>query len=153
MNKYFEVKVKHEVVLPNGESKNAKSDFLVEALSWTEVEQLTKLNLEKGEYIAGDFEVENIKKVKYSELFLDAEYMRFFRAKVSFITIDEKGGNEKKQSVLMLVQANDINEAQEILHERMKDTSDYTVASVTETKIVDVFVYDEVSQNKVIESK
>ena len=59
-----------------------------------------------------------------------------------FITLDEKSGKEKKTSQNVLVQASDLRDSIKRLDEGMKGSMmDYTIASVTETMIMDVFHY------------
>ncbi|MEA4978903.1 MAG: DUF4494 family protein, partial [Petrimonas sp.] len=62
---------------------------------------------------------------------------------------DEKSGTEKKTAVNMLVQASVLKEAVEIVETEMNKTMvDYTLASITETAIMDVFKYSAESQSK-----
>ena len=57
-------------------------------------------------------------------------------------TIDEKSGAEKKTAANMLVQAADLRDAVKKLDEGMKGTmADYSIASVSETAIMDVYPY------------
>ena len=56
--------------------------------------------------------------------------------------MDEKSGAEKKTAVNMIAQACTIKEAIGVLEEGMKATMcDYTIASVSETMIVDIFPF------------
>lgn len=49
----------------------------------------------------------------------------------------------------MLAQANDIDQAQEVIKKGMKGTqADYVIAEVKETKIMDVFPYNSTSDEK-----
>ena len=95
--------------------------------------------------MTGEFEVSDIKRVNYSEVFYnDAESAdRWFKCKLSFITLDEKSGAEKRTNSYALVQAADLREAIKHLDEQMKGTiMDYQIAAVTETMIMDVYPYD-----------
>lgn len=142
MNNWFESKVTFEKTLENGMQKKVTEAYILDALSFTEAEARTIEELKP--FISGEFFIADIKRAKLSEIFfLDGgEY--FFKAKVQFITIDEKGGNEKKTSVNMLVQANDIDQAHEVLKKGMEGTlADWVCASMTETKIMDVFPYSD----------
>ena len=68
---------------------------------------------------------------------------RFYKIKVYFITLDEKSGAEKKTAAQMLAQATTLKEAIAVLEDGMKGTlADYTIASVTETQLMDVFPFD-----------
>ena len=96
--------------------------------------------------MTGEFEVSDIKRARYAELFETPEESadRWFKVKLVFITLDEKSGAEKKTSQLVLVQAADLRGAVKRLDEGMKDSMmDYTIASVAETQIVDVYKYRE----------
>jgi hypothetical protein len=67
---------------------------------------------------------------------------RWYRAKVLFIVLDQEKGTEKRVPATMLIQASDIQEALNRLNEGMKGTmSDYEVAMITDTPILDVFPY------------
>jgi len=80
--------------------------------------------------------------VKYSETFFNETGDRYYRAKLYFITLDEKSGAEKKTAVNMLIQASILKEAVDIVETEMKKTMiDYTLASVVETMLMDVFPY------------
>jgi hypothetical protein len=57
--------------------------------------------------------------------------------------LDEKSGAEKKTAATMLAQASNLKEAITVLEEGMNGTmADYTIASVTETMIMDVFPFN-----------
>ncbi|MFY9516008.1 MAG: DUF4494 family protein, partial [Dysgonamonadaceae bacterium] len=80
--------------------------------------------------------------VKYNETFFNETGDRYYKAKLYFITLDEKSGAEKKTAVNMLVQASTLKEALDIVDTEMKKTMiDYSVAALTETAIMDVFPY------------
>ena len=95
--------------------------------------------------MTGSFDVSDIKRAHYAELFEapgDDSADKFFRAKLLFITLDEKSGKEKKTSQNVLVQAADLRDSIKRLDEGMKGSMmDYTIASVTETAIMDIFHY------------
>ena len=72
-----------------------------------------------------------------------SEADKWFECKLNFITLDEDKGVEKKTPVFMLVHANTVNSAHDTLIEHMRGTmADYTIESVKETKIIDVYKYD-----------
>ena len=69
---------------------------------------------------------------------------RYFKARVYFITLDEKSGIEKRTAATMLAQANDIKEALAVVEKGMANTlADYTITSLSETLIMDIFKYSE----------
>ncbi len=138
MNNWYECKVKYEKTLENGIQKKVTEAYLVDALSFTEAEN--RIIEEMKPYISGEFEVSAVKKERISELFLDPEGDRWYRAKVMFITLDEKSGAEKKTASTMLVQAKDFKAAIRNLEDGMKGTmSDWETNTVSETNLIDVF--------------
>lgn len=147
MKNWFESKVTHEKTLENGMQKKVTESYLLDAVSWTEAEARTISELKP--YISGEFTIADIKRYKLSELFFSENGDRYFKVKVQFITLDEKSGSEKKISAYMLAQANDIDQAQEVIKKGMKGTqADYVIAEVKETKIMDVFSYNSTSDEK-----
>ena len=140
MHSWFECKVSFEKVLENGMQKKVTEPYLVDALSFTEAE--ARIIEEIGPFISGEFTVTDIKRARLSELFFNENGDRFYKIKVYFITLDEKSGAEKKTAAQMLAQACTLKEAIAVLEEGMKGTmADYTIASVTETMLMDVFPF------------
>lgn len=140
MHNWFECKVSFEKVLENGMQKKVTEPYLVDALSFTEAE--ARIIEEIRPFISGEFTVTDIKRARLSELFFNENGDRFYRIKVYFITLDEKSGAEKKTAAQMLAQASTLKEAIAVLEEGMKGTmADYTIASVSETMLMDVFPY------------
>lgn len=122
MNKWFECKVKYDKTMENGLVKKVSEPYLVDAISFTEAEK--RFIEEIRPFMTGEFEVSDIKRVNYSEVFFnDAESAdRWFKCKLSFITLDEKSGAEKRTNSYALVQAADLREAIKHLDEQMKGT-------------------------------
>lgn len=142
MQKYFECSFKYEKVMNNGKEKKITELYLVDALSITEAE--ARLIEEMTPFISGEFQCKGIKEAKYSEIFFSEEVTadRYFKCKLLFITLDEKLEKEKTTSTQILVQAADLRDAVRKLDEGMKGTmADYRIASVSETKIMDVYPY------------
>lgn len=120
--------------------KKVTEPYLVDALSFTEAE--ARIIEEIRPFISGEFTVTDIKRARLSELFFNENGDRFYKIKVYFITLDEKSGAEKKTAAQMLAQACTLKEAIAVLEEGMKGTmADYTIASVTETMLMDVFPF------------
>ena len=142
MHTWFECKIRYEKVMENGMQKKVTEPYLVDALSFTEAE--ARIIEEMTPFISGVFTVSDIKRAGYSEIFpSDAECDdRWFKCKLSFITLDDKSGAEKKTSTYVLVQASDLERVKKNLDAGMKGTiADYQVPSVVETAIMDVYPY------------
>ena len=147
MYNWFECKIKYDKMLETGMQKSVTEPYLVDALSFTEAE--ARIIQEIKPYISGEFSVSDIKRVKYTESFFNETGDRYFKARLFFITLDEKSGAEKKTGINMLVQATLLKEAVEIVETEMKKTMiDYTFTSVAETAIMDVFPYSGGSATK-----
>ena len=142
MHNWFECKVRYEKMMENGVSKKVSEPYLFDALSFTEAE--ARIIEEITPFISGEFTVSDIKRAKYSEIFFSSEEAadRWFKCKITFITLDEKSGAEKKSSTYMLVQAADLRDAIKKLDKGMEGSmADYQISSVAETPIMDVYPY------------
>lgn len=136
--KWFEVKVSYGKVMDDGYEKKVAETYVVEAMSFTEAEAL----IIKEMRISDDLDVVNINPVKFHEnVFNDQENCDiYYKAKLLFVTIDEKTGKEKKAPIYYLVQAASFDDCKNAIRKIMDSTMiDYQVSSVSETKIMDVF--------------
>lgn len=141
MNRWYIVGIKYDKMQEDGKEKRVTEYLLIDALSFSEAE--ARATEEVQPFIPGEFVVESIKKEKLSEVFLSDDGDKYYKVKVSYITLDEQSGREKKTPAYMLVQASTIDEAKSRFAEGMKGTmADYVVESITETKVVDVFPYE-----------
>ena len=147
---WFETRVRYDKMMEDGQQKKVIEQYVVDALSFGEAgERITK---EMSHYIRGEFEVNAITPASYGEIFFsDAESDdRWYKAKLSFITIDEKTEKEKRTSVTYLVQGGTVQSAVKNVEEVMNGTAiDYVIAAVTETKIMDVFEHTAQSTKEV----
>lgn len=142
---WFLCKVSYEKILENGMQKKVTEPYLVDALSFTEAE--ARIIEEMSPFITGEFTVSAVGRAKLSEVFFNEDGDRYYKAKIYFITLDEKIGIEKKTAAQMLVQASNLKEAITVLEEGMKGTlTDYTIASIAETQIMDVYPFDPSTQ-------
>ncbi len=139
-NNWFECKVKYVKIDENGKEKKVTEPYLVDAVSFTEAEARIHIELEK--MIHSDFMVTNISKSNISELFPNENGDRWFKAKTSFVTVDEESGKEKKSNNYMLVEANNVKDAYEFLTEGLSDMIvPFEIPSVAESPIMDVFPF------------
>ena len=139
---WFECKIRYEKTMEDGMQKKVTETYTVDALSFSEAEE--RIIEEMSSYISGEFNVTDIKKAAYKEIFFsDADMAdRWYKAKLQFITIDEKTEKEKRSTVNYLVNAGSFNGAVKNIDEVMGGTMiDYVIASVVETTLMDVFEY------------
>ncbi|MBQ9652207.1 MAG: DUF4494 domain-containing protein, partial [Prevotella sp.] len=111
VTEWFETKIGYEKPAEDGMMKKVKEQYVVDALSFTEAER--RISEEMSSYISGAFDVIDIKKATYKEVFFseDASADRWFKAKLQFITIDEKTEKEKRANVYYLVHAANFQQA------------------------------------------
>ena len=137
---WFETKIRYDKTMEDGRNKKVTEVYTVEALSFTEAESAIKE--EMLHYVSGEFDVKAITRAPYGEIFFsDADSDdKWYRAKLAFITIDEKTEREKRSNVVYLVQAESLDNARQYVKDVMAKTMiDYEVVSISETPIMDVF--------------
>ncbi len=139
---WFECKIQYEKTMEDGLQKKVTETYTIDALSFTEAEQ--RIMEELSAYISGEFDIKDIKIAPYKEIFFADQDLadKWYKTKLEFITIDEKTAKEKKSAVNYLVNAGTLNGAVKNIDEVMGGTMiDYVIASVSETKLMDVFEY------------
>lgn len=122
--------------------KKVTESYVIDAVSFTEAEE--RIIEEMSAYISGEFEVKDISLAPFGEIFFDEKPNadRYYKAKLSFITLNEKSGNDKRHNVTYLVHAENFNAAVNNVAEVMGGTMiDYEIVSIAETQIMDVFEY------------
>lgn len=142
MSKYFICKVRYEKMMENGMNKKVTEPYIVDALSFTEAE--ARIIEEMTPFITGEFTVSDISRSNISELVPsdDEKDDRWYKCRIMTISLDEKSGAEKKTACYLYVQAATSDIAIKRLHECMKSTMvDYVLSSVSETPIMDVYLY------------
>ena len=139
---WFECKVRYEKTGDDGMPRKVTETYVVDALSFSEAE--SRILEEMGKYVSGELEVCDLKIAQYKEIFFADNDLadKWYKAKLAFITIDEKTDKEKKTSVFYLVNAGNINSALKNVDELMGSTMiDYQTCNLTETHIMNVFEY------------
>ena len=137
---WYECKIKYRKTDESGAQKMVSEPYLVDALSYTEAE--SRINEEMSAYISDEFKITNIKVANFAEIHPFENSDRWFKSKVSLIAYDEESGKERKSNMYLLVQANDVKEAFDNTNTAMSGTmGDYTIPSITESPIMDVFPY------------
>ena len=142
---WFECKIRYEKVTEKGLQKKVTEQYVVDALSFAEAEE--RIIEEMSHYISGEFEVTDVKKASYKEVFFMSDGAkksdtRWYKAKLQFITIDERTAEEKRSNATYLTEACSLHNALDNIDQVMKGTMlDYVQANVGETAIMDVFEY------------
>ena len=144
VSEWFEVKFAYYKTMENGAEKHVTELYAVEALSFTEAE--VKIVEEMSHYVGGVYKIKAIAIPQYHEIWFsdNSSDDKFYKAKLQFITIDEKTNKEKKSNVFCLVQAGSFDAAKKYIEDTMKGTMiDYDIASLKETAVMDVFESEE----------
>lgn len=140
---WYETKIRYEKTMEDGMQKKVTEQYVVDALSFTEAENT--IIEEMSSYISGEFTITDIKHASYKEIFFSENINddRWYKAKLQFITIDEKTEKEKRTAVYYLVQAGSFPGAVKHIEEVMGTTQiDYVISSIVETMIMDVYEHD-----------
>lgn len=146
---WFECKVRYEKTQEDGSDKMVNELYVVDALSFTEAEASIIDNM--AVYVSGELKIANINPANYNEIFfsdIDDDDL-WFKARLAFITIDDKKDKEKRTYVNYLIQAKSIERAKRYVDEVMGKTMiGYELKSLSETKIFDVFEHEPSTDNK-----
>ena len=151
---WFECKIRDEKTMEDGSQKKVTELYVVDALSFTEAE--ASIIEEMSSYISGEFEVKDIKKAAYGEIFFSDSPSadRWYKTKLQFITIDDKTEKETKSNVNYLVHGSTLPGAVKSIDEVMGGTMiDYVIASIAETQIMDVFEHNQMLKKPEVDDK
>ena len=139
---WFECKIRYEKIMEDSTPKKVNEVYVIDALSFSEAEE--RIMKEMSSYISREIELVDVKIAPYREVFFADDNIadQWFKAKLSFITIDERTDKEKRTSMMYLVNAGNISSAINNIGEVMSGTMiDYVTTSISATKIFDVFEY------------
>lgn len=142
MTEWFECKVKYDKTMENGLVKSVTEPYLVDAVSFTEAEN--RFTEEIAPFMTGEFTVTDIRRARLAEVMESSDLTddRWFKARIAYITVDEKKGVEKRVMQSVLIQAKDFHTALKNLDAGMAGTlGDWTIVSIAETRIMDIFKY------------
>lgn len=137
---WFETKIKYQKTMEDGSERVVSELYVVDALTCTEAEN--KVIDEMSAYISGENKVTRTSEAAFGEVFFsdNDEDDKWYKARLSFITIDEKSNKEKRSNVTYLVQAKSLARALRYVDEVMGKTMiDYDIVGLNETKVFDVF--------------
>lgn len=142
MKIWYSCKVKYGKVNDEGIMKPTTEVFLVDAMSYTEAESRIYEAMERD--ISGEFTVTNISKTNIGELVHLEEADYWYKAKVTYSTVDGDSGKEVKVNTYFLVNAEDLKEA----FDRISDSLNsmlvpFEIPSIAKTNIVEVYPYAE----------
>lgn len=144
MSQWIKTSVRFQKRMENGTTKRVTDSYLVDALSFAEAEARIIKEVTPP-YFSGEITVSAVKKSNVQQVFRNTiEYedvQKWYKAKVAFITLDEKTNSEKRTTAVYMVQAPDFHNALENFIESMKKETmaDFVIVGIEETSILDVF--------------
>lgn len=151
---WFEVTVRYVRQSEDGGQKMVSEQYVVDALTFAEAEATITKELQP--YITGEFTVKSISQATYAEVFFsdNANDDKWYKAKLMFIVKDEKTAKEKRCAVYHMVQASSFNAAVKNIDEVMgAGCSDYDIANIAETKVMDVFEHNAPLKKQTVDDK
>ena len=146
---WFEVGIRYQKTQEDGSEKSVTERYAIDALSFTEGE--SAITEEMASYICGEFKVRSMKEASYREVFFSDKDDDdcFYKAKLQFISYDEKTNKEKRSNVTCLVQAKSMHRAISNIDEVMgKTLIDYEIIGLSKTNVYDVFEHKTKEENE-----
>jgi hypothetical protein len=141
MRIWFLCRVKYAKENEQGLLKNVSEQYLVDAVSFTEAE--ARIYDMLGSVIRGDFQVTNISKSNFVDVFFYEDIDIWHKCKITYVVADADSGKEKKVTQFMLVTAHDVKEAYDRIHQSLSNMLiSFRVPEVNESPIVEVFPYE-----------
>jgi len=135
---WFECKVKYQKVHETGIIKPVIETYLVDAITFSSAE--ARIVEEMSEFLSGEFIVKAVKRETISDLVIDPKSDTWYRCRIAIITLDEKSGVEKTSTIVLLVQASDVNKALDNINQYMHGTlCEWKVISIAESPVIDVY--------------
>lgn len=144
---YFLVKVSYESMTPSGSMKKVRESYVIDAVSFTEAEARTIGELQPK--IDRELVVDAMSKVSFSGIIRTGKE-RWYKAKLNYITIDERSGKEKRKATFMLVEADSVEEANKIIvgFMGMAISQEYEIDTIGDYKIEEVFDYTQEKESE-----
>lgn len=146
---FYEVGVRYNKTQEDGTSKKVTEKYAVDAVSFGEAE--ANIVKEMEAYISGEYKLTSNSLANYHEVVTtEADNAdRYYKVRAVFITFDDKTQREKRSNTNFLVQASSLRNAIDNFDTFMGSSMiDYSIVSVQETKLMDVFFHAD-SNNKV----
>ena len=138
--KWFETTVRHEQVeKEDGHTLNSET-LVVDAETFAEAEKYASVQV-ANDY-PGLVEVTRMSIAQYNNILMPdtpTDEGRFYHARLSFSTIDERTGRERKTLSHILVQATDIENARYNIKKAYDNSLlDYEIKAIAETNISEI---------------
>lgn len=138
MAKHYLAQIRYQRDSETGIPKTINETYLLKAVSYTDAEAIV---FDKVASNVPDFELVRCNPVKLSEIFLeDNNAEKFWKAKVQYISFDEKSQKEKKTVHVMYINAYYLGEVYAAIKNHLGTLNDYEITDVSLTNILDVWL-------------
>lgn len=140
---FYEVGVRYDKTQENGTNKKVTEKYAVDAISFGEAE--ASIVKEMGTYISGEYKLTSNSLANYHEvLTTEADNAdKYYKVRAAFITFDDKTQHEKRSNTSFLVQASSLRNAVDNFDTFMGSSMiDFSIVSVQETKLMDIFFHE-----------
>ena len=138
---WFTVKVKYTKQMEDGRLKRVTEPYLVDAVSFTEAE--ARIYNEVGQGVQGEMAITGISRTDFADIFYYEDSEDWYKCKLTYITMDEESGKEKKTANNFLVTAHSVKDAFERIKESLSDmTVTFEIPTISLTSIVEVLPYN-----------
>lgn len=135
----FECKILYQREVADGKIQKQSDTYLIDAVSFADAETRVLKEVEPFVFAGQDINVKSIRKVNYNEILPDPNGHFWFKAKLKLTTVDENDGKEKKITINILLQAVNIDDANQAINKFMANAiMDYEITNIQVTDIVDV---------------
>lgn len=140
MIQYIEVVISYDRRFEDGVVKRVSERYLVDAESLAEAETVVIDKMRP--YMSGEFVATSARRTKIADMWgFGAD--KYWLAKVTVVTVDERTDKERRSVEQMLVGADSFKEAYDVFADGMRDTAaDWELVSLSQTRIVDVFRFE-----------
>lgn len=143
--KWYEMRVKYQRNAESGDLKEVSEKYGIEALTFGEAESEIIKEIQPF-CVNGEVKVVGASIASYGEVWFDDREAadKFYKAKVLFVTIDEKSQKERKSTHYYLIQAGSVEDARiAVVNDVMKGAvMDYVISAIQETNLFDCFEHN-----------
>lgn len=138
MAKHYLAQIRYQRENETGILKTINEQYLLKAVSYTDAEAIV---FDKVAENVPDFELVKCNPIKLSEIFLeDNNAEKFWKAKVQYISFDEKSQKEKKTAHFMYINCHDLGEVYTSLKNHLGNLNDYEITDVSLTNVLEVWL-------------
>lgn len=136
---WYSCKIQYLRQFDDGKMKIVSEEYLIDAVSFTDAEARIYKCISDT---ISDFNIVSVRKTNIKDVFNYDDCETWYRCKMSYLSIDESSGKEKRVNSYMLVSAETPKQAYERLQESLATMIvPFDITDVNLTTIVDVFPY------------